>query len=248
MPSQKEDVSFLETYLSELEKEDRAIGNLVSSDFITSEKILSDVPTKAEQERQLGNKAEWLAKYASKTKSPIRANRLVKYAEALSSPSVVSKRAAKIVARKKRVAERRIKKLSKPDAKAMRAAQLANDNGFDGGIFFKSFNDPTSSKSKGNHAKQSETIPQIIATIQKSKYNSIIPDGAELLTISQVARMLGWAESVVRQRDKKGLLPTPHRFGGTIQWNRRELQDWLVTGCLPRDKWQAFKKANSSRI
>jgi len=85
--------------------------------------------------------------------------------------------------------------------------------------------------------KRIETIPKIIHAIEKPPDNSIIPDDAELLTVPQVARLLGWGESVVRERDKKGLLPLPVRIGGTIQWRRKEIVEWIAAGCPPRAKW-----------
>ncbi len=123
-------------------------------------------------------------------------------------------------------------------------ARLADENGFDGSLFRNStiFNDPTSLQSKRHLIRQIETIDKIIATIEKPPDRSIIPDDAELLTIPQVARLLGWGESVVRQRNDKGLLPMPLRFGGTIQWNRQELKEWMEQGCPPRQKWELLKQ------
>lgn len=56
--------------------------------------------------------------------------------------------------------------------------------------------------------------------------------------------MLGWGESVVRERDKKGYLPVPYRFGGTIQWYKKELENWLNQGCPMRQKWDTLKQAH----
>ena len=171
--SKTKNIDFLEKYLRELEKWYLIVGELCSCDFITPEKILSGVPTKAKQEKWLINKAESLAKNAKKTKSHVKANHFAKYAKLLSDPNVRSKHAECLVVRKKRVAERRIKNLSKPDEDAKRAAQLARDNSFDGGIFFKSFDDPTSLQAMKNLSKIIETIPQIIAEMEKPVDKSI---------------------------------------------------------------------------
>ncbi|MHC4539735.1 MAG: helix-turn-helix transcriptional regulator [Planctomycetota bacterium] len=87
-----------------------------------------------------------------------------------------------------------------------------------------------------------EIIPAVITEIEKSPDRSLIPEGAELLTVPQVARLTGWGESVVRQRDRKGLLPAPLRFGGTIQWSRKELLAWIGAGGPPRQKWELIKQ------
>ncbi len=92
--------------------------------------------------------------------------------------------------------------------------------------------------------KQIETIPKVIAILEKPEIvdRSVIPEQAELLSVAQVATMLGWGESVVRQRDKEGLLPIPNRFGGAIQWSRSELQSWIDAGCPKRQQWELQKQ------
>lgn len=134
------------------------------------------------------------------------------------------------------------------DEKDERVARLADENGFDGSLFrnLTIFDDPTSLQSKRRLRKQIETIPKIIAAIEKPPDRSIIPDDAELLTIPQVALLTGWGESVVRQRDGQGLLPAPLRFGGTIQWNRQELKEWMEQGCPPRQKWELLKQGKEA--
>lgn len=240
----KANIEFLEAYLCDLEKCYRIARKICLSDFMTPEKFLSLVPTKAQQEGWLVKKAERLVKDSKKTKSSTSTDRLAKYAEILSDPNVRSKHAKRLVVRKKRIAETFIKNLSKPKEKAKRAAQLANDTGFDGGIFFNIFDNPISSESISNLDEQIKVIPQIIAAIEKPADNSIIPDGAELLTVPQVARILGWSESVVRQRKRKQieLLPLPIKVGGVFQWSRRELIRWLEHGCPPRQKWEQIKQ------
>ncbi|MGD8744322.1 MAG: helix-turn-helix domain-containing protein [Candidatus Woesebacteria bacterium] len=138
--------------------------------------------------------------------------------------------------------------LPKTDEKAERVAQLADENGFDGSLFRNSIpvDDPTSLQSMRRLTRKIETIPKIIAAIEKPPDRSIIPDDAELLTIPQVARITGWGESMVRQRDKEGLLPIPIRVGGTIQWNRQELKEWIKHGCPPRQKWELLKQGKGA--
>lgn len=123
-------------------------------------------------------------------------------------------------------------------------ARLADEFGFNGSIFRNDLPDDESALSVNSYKNLKEqitTIPKIIAAIEKQKEPVTIPDGTELLSVAQVALMLGWGESVVRQRDKEGRLPMSIRNGGTIQWNRQELMEWKNTGCPPRLKWEQLK-------
>jgi len=134
--------------------------------------------------------------------------------------------------------------LSSTDEKAERVARLADENGFNGSLFrgLAVDGDAISLRSLGRIHKQIETVPRIIAQINKSPDRSAIPEGSELLTIPQVARLLGWGESVVRERNKKGLLPLPIRIGGTIQWRKREVLRWLEADCPARQRWEQIKQ------
>jgi len=73
-----------------------------------------------------------------------------------------------------------------------RVARLADDNGFDGSLFrnLTKNDDPTSLQSIRHLEREIETIPRIIAQIEKPADHSTIPDDAELLTVPQVARLL----------------------------------------------------------
>ena len=71
--------------------------------------------------------------------------------------------------------------------------------------------------------------------------DSMIPDGVELLSVRQVAWMLGCGQSVVRQRDKQRMLPKPVRLGGSVKWRRRELIDWISADCPSRQIWEQMR-------
>jgi len=134
-----------------------------------------------------------------------------------------------------------------PSPEAEQVARFADDFGFDGSLFRNSslFDDDYQLWMKWaskNIQKQIETIPRIIAEMEKPIDRSTISDGAELLTVHQVARMLNCAESMVRERDKKGMLPVPIRIGGSKQWRKKELLDWIGAGCPARQKWESLKQ------
>jgi predicted DNA-binding transcriptional regulator AlpA len=134
--------------------------------------------------------------------------------------------------------------VTRPDDE--RVARLADENGFNGNIFrnlLKADDEPVNiEKMQRGIYKQIKIIPKIIAAIEKPADRSAIPTNAELLTIPQLAGKLQWGESVVRERDKKGLLPMPIRIGGTIQWRKQEIEEWLAAGCPARQKWEQQKQ------
>jgi predicted DNA-binding transcriptional regulator AlpA len=130
------------------------------------------------------------------------------------------------------------------DPEEEQIARIADDYGFDGSLFRREIRDryPLSAESINRLKEKIEAIPKIIAAIEKPVDKSAVPKDAELLSVAQVATMLGWGESVVRQRDKEGLLPMPYRFGGTIQWSRKELESWISAGCPNRQQWEQQKQ------
>jgi len=134
-----------------------------------------------------------------------------------------------------------------PSPEDEKVARFADDFGFDGSLFRNSspYDDDYQLWMKWtskNIQKKIDTVFRVIAAITKPPNRSIIPDGVELLTVPQVARLLNCGESVIRERDKKGLLPLPIRIGGTIQWRRQELLQWLEADCPARQKWEALKR------
>ena len=136
-----------------------------------------------------------------------------------------------------------------PSPEIEQIARLADDFGFEGSLFrnYSPFNFNGDYQMWGrwtskNIKERIDTIPKIIAAIEKPPDRSIIPESVELLTVPQVARILNCGESVVRERDKKGLLPLPVRIGGTVQWRKQELWQWLGAECPSRQKWEQIKQ------
>lgn len=131
-----------------------------------------------------------------------------------------------------------------PTPNEERAAQLADDCGCDIRPFqgYRSADDIAidMEDNECHISKQIRVLEQILVKLKKPPATTI-PNNAKLLSVSQVALMLGWGESVVRQRDKAGLLPKAIKTGGTIQWNRQELNSWMNAGCPARQQWEMTK-------
>ena len=65
---------------------------------------------------------------------------------------------------------------------------------------------------------------------------------AMLLTIDQVAELLGLSERSVYNFDRSGRLgPVSVKLGKCSRWVRSELEAWTIAGCPNRRQWQAMR-------
>ena len=64
-----------------------------------------------------------------------------------------------------------------------------------------------------------------------------------LLTVEQVAALLGVAPNSVWKRHGSGLLgPMPVHLGRTVRWRSAELERWVAANCPPRSAWIETEK------
>jgi prophage regulatory protein len=65
----------------------------------------------------------------------------------------------------------------------------------------------------------------------------------EALAISarDLAAMLNVSLRQVWRLNSAGKLPRPIRLGGSVRWNRAEIQQWFEAGCPDRKTWEAKK-------
>jgi len=135
-----------------------------------------------------------------------------------------------------------------PTPEEERIASIADYNGFDGNLFrslTRGDNNPVSPRSMRLLREQKETIPKIIAAINKPPDKSEILDNCELLTVTQVARILNCSNNEVYANNKSGNLPLPMQFGAntsTLRWSKSELLNWITAGCPARQKWELQKQ------
>ena len=60
----------------------------------------------------------------------------------------------------------------------------------------------------------------------------IVPESAALLTVRQVAALLGCSARHVYRLADRGAMPRPTKLGDVlVRWNRSDLQKWLDDGC-----------------
>jgi prophage regulatory protein len=59
----------------------------------------------------------------------------------------------------------------------------------------------------------------------------------------QLSQMLGVSMRQCWRLNSAGKLPRPIRLGGSVRWNRAEIQQWFGAGCPDRKTWDARKAA-----
>ncbi len=57
----------------------------------------------------------------------------------------------------------------------------------------------------------------------------------------ELAEMLGISLRQTWRLNSAGRLPRPIRLGGSVRWNRAEVQQWFETACPDRQTWEARK-------
>lgn len=62
-----------------------------------------------------------------------------------------------------------------------------------------------------------------------------------LLSVVQVAAMLGVSRAHIWRLHTAGHLPAPLRLGRAVRWRRSELEAWLAAGAPHRDKWRELE-------
>lgn len=66
-----------------------------------------------------------------------------------------------------------------------------------------------------------------------------VSESATLLTVRQVAALLGCSARHVYRLSDRGAMPRPVKLGNLVRWNRRTgdpatgIEDWIAGGCKP---------------
>jgi excisionase family DNA binding protein len=53
----------------------------------------------------------------------------------------------------------------------------------------------------------------------------------ELLTVKELARLLGCSARHVYRMSDGGQMPPPVKLGALVRWNRKVLESWIADGC-----------------
>lgn len=72
---------------------------------------------------------------------------------------------------------------------------------------------------------------------------NVTTEPQRLLDAKEAARMLGYSVATLYRHHGAKLIPSPLRIGGTVRWDRQELDAWIAEGCQPAEQWEAIKEA-----
>lgn len=62
--------------------------------------------------------------------------------------------------------------------------------------------------------------------------------GPSLLPAAEVAKLLSLSIRTLWRLDSAGKLPAAIQVGHSKRWRRKELDDWMNSGCPPRNQWR----------
>ena len=64
--------------------------------------------------------------------------------------------------------------------------------------------------------------------------SAVISERAALLTVLQVAAMLGCSSRHVYRLSDRAAMPRPTKLGNVlVRWNRSDIEQWIADGCRP---------------
>ena len=64
--------------------------------------------------------------------------------------------------------------------------------------------------------------------------SATVSESLALLTVRQVAAMLGCSARHVYRLSDRGAMPRPTKLGDVlVRWNRSDIEQWIAAGCEP---------------
>jgi prophage regulatory protein len=63
------------------------------------------------------------------------------------------------------------------------------------------------------------------------------------ISAKELAELLNVSLRQIWRLNSAGKLPKAIRLGGSVRWNRAEIQQWFEAGCPDRAAWEAEKEA-----
>jgi predicted DNA-binding transcriptional regulator AlpA len=84
----------------------------------------------------------------------------------------------------------------------------------------------------------SPEIAMTVSTERPTRDTGPDPPGQSLLlSVRDLARLLGRSVPSLDRDDAAGRLPAPVRIGGSKKWRRAEIVAWVAAGCPDRASW-----------
>ena len=63
-----------------------------------------------------------------------------------------------------------------------------------------------------------------------------------LITVKEVAEMLGLSERTIYRLSDAGDMPNPVKLGAAVRWRKQELETWIDNGCPTNQNGKKPKK------
>jgi len=64
--------------------------------------------------------------------------------------------------------------------------------------------------------------------------SAAVVESPTMLTVRQVAAMLGCSARHVYRLSDRGVMPRPSKLGDVlVRWSRAEIESWIASGCKP---------------
>ncbi|MCD8139199.1 MAG: helix-turn-helix domain-containing protein [Planctomycetaceae bacterium] len=63
-----------------------------------------------------------------------------------------------------------------------------------------------------------------------------------LIDAKEAAALCGLSRSAWYKQVASGKIPRPLKIGNIARWRRDELEEWIASGCPPRQKWDLLRK------
>lgn len=61
---------------------------------------------------------------------------------------------------------------------------------------------------------------------------AVVSESAALLTVRQVASLLGCSSRHVHRLTDRGAMPRPTKLGSVlVRWRRADIEEWIAAGC-----------------
>lgn len=73
-------------------------------------------------------------------------------------------------------------------------------------------------------------------------------DKLQLLTVSEVSKVLQLSVRKVYEMNASGELPAPLRLGRSVRWAEHELRGWIDAGAPTRERWERIRTENGNGI
>lgn len=78
-------------------------------------------------------------------------------------------------------------------------------------------------------------------------HDSVTTNERLLLSVAELADLLGVSERHIHNLRTQGQLPEPVRLGRVVRWDASEIRAWITAGAPPRGHWEGLRAGGALR-